>query len=78
MTNYKQFRGFIMTQANQLQPLISYKQMEVLTGRDRRSIWRWWAKEKTFPRPLMRNGIAVGWTNEQYHGWLSSLEANHE
>lgn len=68
-----------MTQTNQLQPLISYKQMEVLTGRDRRSIWRWWAKDKTFPKPLMKGGVAVGWTVEQYNGWLSSLEAtNHE
>lgn len=68
-----------MTQTNQLQPLINYKQMEALTGRDRRSIWRWWAKDKSFPKPIMKGGRAIGWKQEQYNEWLAQLEgANHE
>jgi prophage regulatory protein len=61
-----------------LHPLINYKQMEILTGRDRKTIWRWHAKENSFPKPLTRNGVAIGWTVKQYNEWLASLEADHE
>ncbi|AVI64731.1 AlpA family transcriptional regulator [Shewanella sp. WE21] len=68
-----------MTQTNQLQPLISYKQMEVLTGKNRKTLWKWWAKDRSFPRPLMKGGIAKGWLPEQYQQWLESMEADtHE
>lgn len=62
-----------------VQPLITYKQMEVLTGKSRKSLWRWFAKDGTFPKPLTRNGRAIGWTEQQYQNWLAQLEgANHE
>ncbi|TVP10235.1 helix-turn-helix transcriptional regulator [Shewanella sp. MSW] len=53
--------------------IIKYKEMSELTGRDRRTLWRWWQKDKSFPKPLMRNGVAIGWTEEQYDLWLQGL-----
>lgn len=68
-----------MTQTNQLRPLISYKQMEVLTGKNRKTLWKWFAKDGTFPKPLTKGGRAIGWLPEQYQQWLESMEADtHE
>lgn len=53
--------------------IIKYPEMEQLTGRDRRTLWRWWQKDKTFPKPLMRNGRTIGWTAQQYQEWLQGL-----
>ncbi|MCU8043875.1 MULTISPECIES: helix-turn-helix transcriptional regulator [unclassified Shewanella] len=68
-----------MTNQVILKPLISYAQMEVLTGRNRRTLWFWWAKDQSFPKPIMKGGRAIGWKQEQYNEWLAQLEgANHE
>lgn len=68
-----------MTQTNQLQPLISYKQMEVLTGKNRKTLWKWWAKDCSFPKPLTKGGRTIGWKQETYEEWLAQLEGvNHE
>ena len=58
--------------------IINYKEMSELTGRDRRTLWRWWQKEKSFPKPLMRNGVAIGWTEQQYHLWLLGLTGGEQ
>lgn len=59
--------------------IIKYSEMELLTGLNRRSLWRKWAKEKSFPKPLMQNGRAVGWTEQQFNEWLASLSGGeHE
>ncbi len=58
--------------------IIKYKEMELLTGLNRRSIWRKWAKEKTFPKPLMQNGRCIGWLPEQYSEWLQSLTGGEQ
>ncbi|MBB1440288.1 AlpA family phage regulatory protein [Shewanella sp. SG41-4] len=55
--------------------IIKYPEMEQLTGRDRRTLWRWWQKDQIFPKPLMQNGRAIGWSEDQYSTWLASLEA---
>lgn len=54
--------------------IIKYPEMEQLTGRDRRTLWRWWQKDKLFPKSLMQNSRAIGWTEQQYKEWLANLE----
>lgn len=51
--------------------LISNDEMEKLVGRDRKTIWRWWSKEKSFPAPLQVNGRAIGFRSSDYQAWLN-------
>jgi prophage regulatory protein len=51
--------------------VISMSKMSMLVGKDRRTIWRWWRKDKTFPKPLLINGRAVGFRSSDYENWLN-------
>lgn len=53
--------------------LISLAEMASLTGRTPKTIWRWWAVEKTFPRPILKNGRCLGWKTSVYEAWLNEL-----
>jgi prophage regulatory protein len=51
--------------------IISNGKMEELLGKDRRTIWRWWRKDKTFPEPIQINGRAIGFRSSDYQAWLN-------
>jgi prophage regulatory protein len=51
--------------------IISLQEMSGLTSRTPKTIWRWWAKDKTFPKPLMMNRRALGWKESTYTAWLA-------
>lgn len=51
--------------------IIPPQEMAGLTSRTPKTIWRWWAKDKTFPKPLMMNGRALGWKESTYNAWLT-------
>lgn len=51
--------------------IISISEMAKLTSRTPKTIWRWWAKEGLFPRPLLQNGRALGWKESTYNAWLA-------
>ncbi|MEZ8127959.1 helix-turn-helix transcriptional regulator [Enterovibrio norvegicus] len=46
-------------------------EMESIVGRNRKTIWRWWRKEKSFPAPIQINGRAIGWREADYQAWLN-------
>lgn len=52
-------------------PLIIPQQMGKLLGRDPKTIWRWWRKDKTFPEPIQMNGRTIGWPTSLYQAWLN-------
>ncbi|MGY3568703.1 helix-turn-helix transcriptional regulator [Vibrio paucivorans] len=54
--------------------IMSLKEVSEAVGRSPRTIWRWWAKEKTFPAPMLVNGRCLGWPVSEFMKWLN--EAN--
>lgn len=53
--------------------LISAKQMSLLTGKSRSTVYRW-VRAKSFPAPLKIGINSIAWTQEQYLEWLESKE----
>ncbi len=43
----------------------SYSDLEKRFNKNRRSIWRWWAKDCTLTPPKRAGKIFLGWTSEQ-------------
>lgn len=40
--------------------VLSLDEVSQLLGRSKKTIWRWWAKEKCFPKPIQINGRSIG------------------
>ncbi|MCE0557407.1 AlpA family phage regulatory protein [Motilimonas sp. E26] len=55
-------------------PILSLNDASEIIGRSKRSLWRWYAKDKTMPEPLKVNGRAVGWRKSTFEQWLVKLE----
>jgi len=34
------------------------------------TIWRWWAKDKILPQPILLNGKCLGWKTSVITQWL--------
>jgi hypothetical protein len=43
----------------------AYSDLEERYSKDRRTIWRWWAKSEILEPPKKVKGIFLGWTLEQ-------------
>lgn len=43
----------------------SYADLENRYKKDRRTIWRWWAKEQILEPPKRSGKVLLGWTDEQ-------------
>jgi hypothetical protein len=43
----------------------SYSDLENRYSKNRRSIWRWWAKDGSLEPPKRAGKILLGWTEEQ-------------
>ena len=54
--------------------LITPKQLQEKLNRSPVTIWRWWAKEKILPSPVMVQGQAIGWRPEVIEQWLTKNE----
>ena len=44
---------------------LTYSDLEKHYQKNRRTIWRWWAKDKTLEPPKRSGKILLGWTKEQ-------------
>ena len=51
--------------------LIPLQEMSKLASKSPKTIWRWWAVDGTFPKPLMMNGRCLGWKESTYNAWLA-------
>ncbi len=52
----------------------SYADLEQRYKRDRRTIWRWWAKEGILKQPKKVNGKLLGWTDADLMQFESGQE----
>lgn len=50
-----------MLTSTDFDPIINQDQAAQAIGRSKKTLWRWWAKEKCFPKPIIVNGRAIGW-----------------
>lgn len=55
--------------------IIPPSEMGKLVGKSPKTLWRWWAKDRSFPAPIRRNGRALGWPESAYQKWLSEHRA---
>ncbi|HCM0912618.1 helix-turn-helix transcriptional regulator [Vibrio alginolyticus] len=59
--------------------IIPLKEISLIVGRHPRTVWRWWAKEGTFPSPLMNNnGRCIGWLQQDLDLWIEKSAAIHK
>ena len=56
--------------------IIPLKEISEIVGRHPRTIWRWWAKEEIFPRPLLIHGRCVGWLQRDLDSWMETSAAS--
>ncbi|CZF83356.1 AlpA family phage regulatory protein [Grimontia kaedaensis] len=50
--------------------IMSLQEVSAALNRDPKTIWRWWAKEKRFPKPIQFNGRCLGWKASVFQAWL--------
>jgi prophage regulatory protein len=55
--------------------IIPPQEMGKLLGKSPKTLWRWWAKDRSFPAPIRQNGRAIGWPESAYRGWLAERAA---
>ncbi len=63
----KESKGEFMTHNR----IMSLKEVSESVGRNPRTIWRWWAKDKSFPKPIQINGRCLGWRESDFVEWLN-------
>lgn len=62
------------TQPNQFDRVIPMKEVAQILNRSQKTIWRWYEKNKTIPKPLMVNGRAIGYRASTLDAILNDLE----
>lgn len=62
------------TQPNQFDRVIPMSEVAQILNRSPKSIWRWYTKDKTIPKPLMVNGRAIGYRASTLDAILNGLE----
>lgn len=50
--------------------IISLAELAKLVNKSKVTIWRWWAKEKILPQPILLNGKCLGWKTSVINQWL--------
>lgn len=55
--------------------IMSLNEVASTLGRHPRTIWRWWAKDKIFPKPIQMNGRCIGWLESDFTQWLEDQAA---
>lgn len=60
--------------------IMSLKEVSDSLGRSPRTIWRWWAKDKCFPKPIQINGRCLGGGGRErdFVDWLVAKERSFE
>jgi|TARA_B110000908_G_C9973035_1_gene322034 prophage regulatory protein len=52
--------------------IISLQQLAILVNKSKVTVWRWWAKDKILPEPIILNGRCLGWQQDVIDQWLLS------
>ncbi|MDA3137371.1 MULTISPECIES: helix-turn-helix transcriptional regulator [Vibrio] len=53
--------------------ILNLDEVSKIVGKNKRTLWRWWAKDKTMPEPLKVRGRAIGWRQSTLDAWLDQL-----
>jgi prophage regulatory protein len=53
--------------------LLSTDEVTKIVGRNRGTLYKWW-KMGIFPEPLLYNGRALGWNEDDVQQWLNKKE----
>jgi len=59
---------------NQIDRILSMDEVATILNRSKKSLWRYHAKEKIIPRPLMLNGRAIGYRSSTVEAILNSFQ----
>lgn len=54
--------------------VLSLDEVAYIFGKSKKSIWRWHAKDKTFPSPISLNGRCIGWRESTINKFLEAGE----
>jgi prophage regulatory protein len=52
--------------------IISLQELANLVNKSKVTVWRWWAKDKILPEPIIINGRCLGWQRAVIDQWLLS------
>jgi prophage regulatory protein len=52
--------------------LVSLQELANLVNKSKVTVWRWWAKDKILPEPIIINGRCLGWKQSVIEEWLDS------
>ena len=52
--------------------VMSLDEVAQMMGRSKKTIWRFWAKEKVFPKPILIKGRAIGWRESTIKKFLDT------
>jgi prophage regulatory protein len=52
--------------------IISLQELANLVNKSKVTVWRWWAKDKILPEPIIINGRCLGWKSTVIEKWLDS------
>jgi prophage regulatory protein len=62
-----------MSKGNQI---MSLAQLANLVNKSKVSVWRWWAKDKILPPPILLNGKCLGWKTSTIEQWLDDHQGS--
>lgn len=54
--------------------VMSLDEVALVIGRSKKTLWRLWAKEKVFPKPILMKGRAIGWRESIINKFLDTGE----
>jgi prophage regulatory protein len=49
---------------------MSLQELANLVNKSKVTVWRWWAKDKILPEPIIINGRCLGWKSTVIEKWL--------
>jgi prophage regulatory protein len=50
--------------------IMSLQELANLVNKSKVTVWRWWAKDKILPEPIIINGRCLGWKSTVIEKWL--------
>lgn len=51
--------------------VLSLNEVSAIIGRSPKTLWKWHAKDKTFPEPIKMNGRCIGWRESIVNDFLN-------
>lgn len=51
--------------------VLSLDEVSQLMGHSKKTLWRWWAKDRIFPKPIQINGRATGYKQSTIDTFLT-------